>query len=107
MRVVVDIDGVLAEDSQGHHDYDTRRALSRGLELVRQLKAEGHTVILHTARWKEDEPTTRRWLARYEVDYDELVMGKPRADVYIDDRAFRWTGAARFSRLHTILRKPA
>jgi hypothetical protein len=46
---------------------------------------------LYTARgsttgidWRE---LTVKQLAEWGVPYDELVMGKPTADVYIDDRA--------------------
>jgi hypothetical protein len=33
---------------------------------------------------------TLNWLARYEVEYDEIHFGKPHADVYIDDNAVRF-----------------
>ena len=34
---------------------------------------------------------TLQWLERYGVEYDEIYFGKPWADIYIDDNAFRFT----------------
>jgi hypothetical protein len=34
---------------------------------------------------------TLEWLDRYSIEYDEIYFGKPNADVYLDDRAFRFT----------------
>jgi hypothetical protein len=33
---------------------------------------------------------TLDWLSKYEVPYDEIIFGKPWADVYIDDNAMRF-----------------
>lgn len=33
---------------------------------------------------------TLDWLARHEIEYDEIYFGKPNAEVYIDDRALRF-----------------
>jgi hypothetical protein len=33
---------------------------------------------------------TLNWLARHQVEYDEIHFGKPHADVYIDDNAVRF-----------------
>ena len=35
--------------------------------------------------------TTLDWLAKYDIPYDEIMFGKPWADIYIDDNAFRFT----------------
>ena len=34
--------------------------------------------------------TTLQWLEQHGVTYDEIHFGKPYADVYIDDHAFRF-----------------
>jgi hypothetical protein len=34
---------------------------------------------------------TLNWLQKYDIPYDEIYFGKPHADVYIDDNAFRFT----------------
>jgi uncharacterized HAD superfamily protein len=90
MTIVVDIDGVVCIDTRKHTDYEVREPLLKGIQMVQKLKRDGHTVILHTARWLEDYPVTYEWLIRHEVPFDKLVMGKPLGDVYIDDKALRW-----------------
>ena len=69
--------------------------------MVQGLHEKRHYVILFTARWEADRETTVEWLKAQEVPYDELVMGKPRADIYIDDRALGWpcSPGALFNRL--------
>lgn len=89
-RIVVDIDGVLCEETGRPDDYADRAPLQRGIAMVRKLKADGHEVVLHTARWEEDREVTEAWMREHEVEYDALVLGKPRGDLYIDDRALRW-----------------
>jgi hypothetical protein len=31
------------------------------------------------------------WLDRYGVSYDQLVLGKPQGDYWVDDRALQFT----------------
>ena len=89
----VDIDGVLAEEGDPAN-YGRARPLARGIELVRRLTEAGHRVVLHTARWEEDRAVTMVWLAMHDVPYDKLVLGKPKADLYVDDRAWIWDDSA-------------
>jgi hypothetical protein len=35
--------------------------------------------------------TTLNWLDEHGIEYDEIHFGKPNADLYIDDRAHRFT----------------
>jgi capsule biosynthesis phosphatase len=85
------------------------RPVPGAVDKLRALRAAGHTVILNTARhMKTCEGNaglaiarigriTLDWLARHEVEYDEIHFGKPWADIYIDDNAFRfetWEGIA-------------
>jgi hypothetical protein len=61
------------------------------IKEVNNLFEEGHTIYLYTARgsttgidWKE---ATQRQLAVWGVKYHKLFLGKPSADVYVDDRS--------------------
>jgi len=84
-----DIDGTLCTNTDG--DYTRAEPFDDVILQVNRLFAEGHRIILHTARgsgtgieWGEQ---TIRQLDAWRVRYHELVIGKPTADVYIDDRA--------------------
>ena len=39
---------------------------------------------------KDVGKVTLDWLEKYNVEYDEIYFGKPWANVYIDDNAFRF-----------------
>ena len=83
-----DIDGTLCNDSQGNYPEATPRP--EVISKLNKLYDAGHTIILHTARgattgadWQE---LTERQLKAWNVKYHRLIMGRPGADVYIDDK---------------------
>jgi hypothetical protein len=89
LTFVVDVDGVLASIAPGN-DYTKSLPLRENIEQVNALHALGHRVVLFTARgsatgidWSEH---TRRQMDAWGVRYDELRLGKPAADYYVDDR---------------------
>ena len=84
-----DLDGTLCTDTKG--DYPSAEPDEEIIRRVNKLYELGHTVKIYTARggttgkdWRE---LTEQQLARWSVKYHELVMGKPAADYYIDDKA--------------------
>jgi len=84
-----DIDGTLCTNTEG--DYESAQPYPDVVAEVNRLHAEGHTIILLTARgsttgidWR---PTTERQMAEWGVRYHVLYLGKPSADVYVDDKA--------------------
>jgi capsule biosynthesis phosphatase len=106
MRLVIDLDGVIAEIRQPSQSYADLAIVSGAAERLRRLRAAGHYVIIHTARnmatcegnlgrvLKNVGQITMDWLDRHQVEYDEIYFGKPNAEVYIDDRAVRFEGWA-------------
>jgi hypothetical protein len=95
--VCVDIDGVLAdtEGSQrvplgGPARYDSAPPVKGAAAALRWLKAQGYRIHLYTGRHLDHLRVTQDWLARHGMEYDHLVMGKPPATYYIDDRAIRF-----------------
>jgi hypothetical protein len=61
------------------------------IALVNRLYDDGHTIKLFTARgstsgmdWRD---FTEAQLKKWGVKYHELIVGKPHADIYIDDKA--------------------
>lgn len=87
-RFVFDIDGVIAM-KRGDLDYAQAGPNERMIEIVNKLHEWGNEIILFTARgyvtgidWYE---ITRKQMELWGVKYDELHMGKPNADYYVDD----------------------
>lgn len=89
MTYCFDIDGTLCSNTDG--DYERAEPFRDVIDAVNGLHAEGHRIVLCTARgsttgidWRA---VTEAQLATWNVRYDTLVMGKPSADVYVDDKA--------------------
>lgn len=84
----VDIDGTITEEEKGHsyETYLNRTPILSMVKKLRQLHEYGHTIILHSARYLEDEQVTMEWLSMHNVPCDQLVLGKVSADFYIDAR---------------------
>jgi hypothetical protein len=84
-----DIDGTICTDTKG--DYISALPYSERIAHVNKLFATGHVVKLFTARgsttgidWRH---ITEGQLSDWGVNYHELIMGKPFADFFIDDKA--------------------
>ena len=99
MRVCFDLDNTLVTYPLVPGDYSTVKPVNSMICLARQMKAEGHTIIIHTARRmvthkhnvgaviKDIGALTFKTLEDFDIPFDELLFGKPIADMYIDDRA--------------------
>lgn len=86
-----DLDGTLcfpAHTLQLQIDPDIIRAtkpIEAHIEYVRRLKKQGNIILVHSARATNQYMPTLEWLADYGVPHDGLVLGKPFADLYVDD----------------------
>lgn len=99
MRVCFDLDNTLVTYPQIPNDYSTVKPIENTIQFLKKLKHEGHTIIIYTARRmlthsgnvgkvvKDIGKQTFDTLEKFDIPYDELVFGKPIADMYIDDRA--------------------
>ena len=83
-----DIDGTICSNTEGA--YEAAEPFSDAIAALNALYDAGHRIHLHTARgsstgidWRE---LTERQLREWGVRYHCLFMGKPSADVYIDDK---------------------
>jgi ribonucleotide monophosphatase NagD (HAD superfamily) len=91
-RVIIDLDGLLAEDTWPHRRVG--KLLPGGLEILKHYFYEGYEVVIHTARPRSHEEMIHKWLEQQDISdmvYD-VVCGKPQAWLYIDDRAWNPTG---------------
>jgi len=99
LRICFDLDNTLVTYPYTKGDYTTVKPIEKNVKLLRRLKLEGHTIIIYTARrmlthnhnvgavMKDIAQLTFTTLEQFDIPYDEIIFGKPIADIYIDDRA--------------------
>jgi capsule biosynthesis phosphatase len=99
LRICFDLDNTLLTYPAIAGDYSTVKPIYKNLALLKKLKDDGHEIIIYTARRmkthhgnvgkviKDIAGITIDTLERFNIEYDELIFGKPIADIYIDDRA--------------------
>jgi capsule biosynthesis phosphatase len=81
------------------NDYSTVKPIDKMVNLLKNLKKLGHTIIIYTARRMELHYhnlgkvirdiglITFQTLEKFSIEYDEILFGKPLADIYIDDKS--------------------
>jgi hypothetical protein len=85
----MDIDGTIC--TQDGANYSSAQPVKAMIDKANLLYGEGHIIIYFTARgsttgvdWR---PLTEKQLKSWGVKYQELIMGKPFGDYYIDDKS--------------------
>lgn len=101
-KLVVDLDGTITLANTS--DYREVLPNTEVIETLRSYRAMGYEIIIQTARNMRTYegnvgkinvhtlPVITEWLARHDVPYDEIHVGKPWCGFdgfYIDDRAIR------------------
>jgi len=89
--VFVDLDGTLCSEEKTF-ERSLARPLPGAREALERMGRDGHTIVIWTARGWEQYRMTKDWLDRNGFCYDEILMGKPIGDVFIDDRAQHFEG---------------
>lgn len=95
MRICFDLDETLCTG----YPYEKAKPIICAIHVLNSLHEAGHVIIIHTARGmssrqgnvgkivKDLGKLTLEQLDSWGVKYDEIVFGKPAADLYIDDKA--------------------
>ena len=99
LRMCFDLDNTLVTYPTVPGDYSTVEPIAAMVDLARQAKEHGHTIIIYTARRMATHGgnaaaaladigrVTFATIDKFGIPCDEIVFGKPIADIYIDDRA--------------------
>lgn len=84
-----DLDGTLCSKTQ-NQEYDKAKPIQNMIDIVNRLYSLGDEIKIYTARGmssgKDFQKITRLQLADWDIKYNYLIMGKPSADYYIDDK---------------------
>jgi hypothetical protein len=88
MRFCFDIDGTIC--STNGLDYSDSQPFLDRVEHINSLYEKGNHIIIFTARGTlsgiDHTVLTQSQLSLWGLKYHELILGKPAADVYIDDK---------------------
>ena len=99
MKYVVDIDGTIC--SQSGTNYETAEPILDRIEKLNALYDQGHEIVYLTARgmgrhdgnthksYRQFYDFTQKQLEKWGVKHHDLILGKPAADVYIDDKGIK------------------
>jgi capsule biosynthesis phosphatase len=105
MRYVFDLDGVICQLKTSNQTYEEVIPNKQVIKIINDLKKKEHYIIIHTARHMKTcngdvtkvkqkiGKITEKWLQKWNVNYDELIFGKPHGDVYIDDLGMTFSSA--------------
>ena len=101
-RLIFDLDDTLCTTQNG--DYANAQPIIEVVEKLREYHRQGFTIVINTSRNmrtyqgnigainKNTLPIIIDWLARHDIPYDELYVGKPWCGFegfYVDDKAIR------------------
>ena len=93
--IALDFDGVLHQYRNGWTGHVPEEPPVPGaLEFVQYLLLRGWTVVVYSARAKQQEGADGicRWLDQHGFPPLHVAVGKPTASAYVDDRAVRFDG---------------
>jgi capsule biosynthesis phosphatase len=100
-RIIIDLDHTLCF-AEG--DYLNARPNQAVIDKLREYRTLGFEIVVHTSRNMRTYegnigkinvntlPVILDWLQRWDVEFDEVIVGKPwcgREGFYVDDRALR------------------
>ena len=91
MVIMIDLDGTLCTEELPENR-PTAKPMPGAVEAVKSYKALGHIVVIWTGRGWPEYMMTKKWLRDNDILYDELLMGKPIANLIIDDRSRDFEG---------------
>lgn len=89
-KFVVDIDGVIAQ-KRDDNNYSLSEPDYENIRKINELYDRGNYIVYFTSRGYKTginwENETKKKLEMWGVKYNDLIFGKPDADIYIDDKA--------------------
>ncbi len=91
MIYCIDIDGTICSKTT-NQEYYKAKPYKEIIKKINKLYGEGHTIKIFTARGMESkkdfQEITYKQLIKWGVNFHMLIMGKPNANFYIDDKGY-------------------
>lgn len=102
--IIFDIDGTICPIKNSNEEYSDLIPYKEMIDKIHELKKKGYRIVLFTSRnmrtyngdisliLKNTKPVLEKWLKKWNIEYDELIFGKPwpgPSGFYVDDRTLR------------------
>lgn len=96
LRICFDLDDTILDSNGAYYTAQPKKGV---VEFMHELKEQGHTLIIHTARKMATYSgntgkalvsigaLTFQQIESFNIPCDEIYFGKPSADLYLDDKA--------------------
>lgn len=89
-KYCIDIDGTICITRKYHKDmqknYKNSIPKKEVIKKINELYYEGHIIILYSSRHWIDFELTQNWLKENDIKYHTLILGKPVAHYYVDEK---------------------
>jgi hypothetical protein len=95
MIYAIDFDGVVHDHKKPIIGRRMGAPMEGAKEALEKLKSQHNKIIIHSI-WGDDQKTIGDWMKFYEIPFDSITNIKPPADVYLDDKAVRFTSWKEF-----------
>jgi hypothetical protein len=92
MKIAIDFDSTIHNPFNKLKGYKMGQPIAGAVEAIQGLHKAGHTIIIFPV-WADTEQKRQAivdWLTYFKIPFDDVTSTKPDADVYIDDRAYRF-----------------
>lgn len=99
--IAVDFDGVIHNPNDRLPGYKLGQPMSGANKALYQLKRDGAVIVILTV-WADTQPkrdAISKWCRHFDIPYDVITNVKGNADIYIDDKGYRfenWNDTLKF-----------
>lgn len=89
MTLVIDIDDTILQSEFENGEYKIVKVFQKEIDKINDLFHKGVCIIMYTGRSWGQYAVTKKQLWDIGLKYNELVMGKPVGDYYIDSDSLK------------------
>ena len=97
-KICLDIDGVICKVRKDNN-YKFTKPIKKNIKFINKIPRDKYKIILFTSRFMgrtNDSKKkaiqigykfTKKQLKKWQLEYDQLIMGKPSYDLIVDDKS--------------------
>ncbi len=76
------------KEKMGVEGYSNGFAITKNIKMLKELKKKYKCkLIIYSSRWWGDYQVVKNWLDNIKFPYDDIILGRFKADLYFCDRA--------------------